>query len=256
LGWISESQLGLTSNRLIEVESFTLSEGVTDTWSRYIEAFSMLGRLHQALREQAKTIHFVAPVVHNYGQPGHLLNWLEQTKNEVKQKELSDDVRETLTICEETEDLLRVMQSWWDQIGHDLPRQLVHGDYGGENILWSQEHIVALLDFDMVDVHERVFELAYSLYWMFMRLEGEKPPVGWSWHKLNILFEAYQAGGGCSLSVEEHQSLPLEMGRVPLFWIATAGFEPDPVQAIRNRARSVEVSRWLVAYVEEISAHY
>ncbi len=256
LGWVSESQLGLTSNRLIEVEAFVFSKGVTDTWARYIEAFSMLGRLHQALHEQTKTIRFVSPVVHNYGQPMHLLNWLGQTRQKVKQQGLTDSVRKALAVCEETKDLLRVMQSWWEQRGRHLPRHLVHGDYGGENILWSQERIVALLDFDMVDIHERVFELAYSLYWMLMRLEREKPPAAWSWHKLRVLFEAYQTGGGCGLSVEEHRSLPLEMGRVPLYWIATAGFEPDPVQAICSRAKSVDVSRWLVTHAKKVSAYY
>jgi Ser/Thr protein kinase RdoA (MazF antagonist) len=256
LGWVSESQLGLTSNRLIEVETFIPSEGVTDAWARYLEAFSMLGRLHQALREHAKTIHFVSPVVHNYGQPTHLLKWLGQTIGEVKQQGLTNGVREALSICEETEDLLRLMQSWWEQRSHHLPIQLVHGDYGGENILWSQESIVALLDFDMVDVHERVYELAYSLYWMFLRLEGENPLTEWSWHKLKAMFEAYETGGGDDLSVEERQALPLEMGRVPLYWIATAGFELDPVQAIRDRARSVEVSRWLVTHVDEVTAYY
>lgn len=93
LGWVSENQLGLTSNRLIEVEAFILSEGVTDTWARYIGVFSMLGRLHQALREQTKTVRFVSPVVHNYGQPMNLLNWLVQTIQEVKQKGLTDGVR-------------------------------------------------------------------------------------------------------------------------------------------------------------------
>ncbi len=67
------------------------------------------------------------------------------------------------------------MQLWWEKRGHHLTRHLVHGDYGGENILWSKDRIVALLDFGMVDLHERVIELAYSLYWMLMRLEGKKP---------------------------------------------------------------------------------
>ncbi len=53
----------------------------------------MLGRLHQALREQTKTVRFVSPVVHNYGQPMNLLNWLVQTIQEVKQKGLTDGVR-------------------------------------------------------------------------------------------------------------------------------------------------------------------
>jgi aminoglycoside phosphotransferase (APT) family kinase protein len=255
LDWVSESQLSLPSNRLIEVETFIPSEGVTDTWARYLEAFSTLGQLHQALREQTKTIHFISPVVHNYGLPKHLLNWLEQTRQEVKQQDLTDGVQEALTICEETVDLLQLMQLWWEQRGHHLPQYLVHGDYGGENILWSQERIVALLDFDMVDIHERVFELAYSLYWMFLRLEGETPPEAWPWPKLGELFDAYQSGGGSDLSVEERQSLPLEMGRVPLYWIATAGFEPDPVQVIHNRAKSVEVSRWLVTHVDEVAAY-
>jgi len=45
-----------------------------------------------------------------------------------------------------------------------LPRSLVHGDDGGENVLLRTSKVVAICDFDYMAERERIFDLAYMVY--------------------------------------------------------------------------------------------
>ncbi len=215
----------------------------------------MLGCLHQALKEQEKTLAFVPPAVHNYGHPAELLSWLRQTILVVAHQESTSDRDAALAVCSQSEKILTHLNAWWKHTGQNLPQQLVHGDYGAENILWQQGEIAAILDFDLADIHERVFDLAYTTYWLFARFEGEKSPKKWPWHKLPELLMAYQGGTGSALSADELNSFPIEMARVPLYWIATAGFADDPVDTILTLSDDIDQAKWLFTHPDEVLEH-
>ena len=255
LGWVAGNRIGLKMDRLIEVERFIPSERGSAGWMYHIKAYSMLGRIHQALKEQEKSLTFVPPVVHNYGHPAELLGWLKKTTSYIAHQKPASERDTALAVCSQSAEILKYLNTWWKQTGQDLPQQLVHGDYGAENILWRRGEITALLDFDLADIHERVFELAYTTYWLFKRCEGKKSPEKWPWQRLPELLTAYQNGNGQALSADELNSIPIEMARVPYYWIATAGFEADPVDAVLALSDDLDWAKWLITHPNEVLAH-
>ncbi|MBC8235162.1 phosphotransferase, partial [bacterium] len=194
IAWAKGSQLGVHTGRLIEVEQYVKNDGVADTWRRHEVAFSMLGRLHNALAKTVTFSQFVPPKVHNYALPKEMLKWIEQTQLLIRQSGLgaSAEAMRALQLCDEAKELLAILQGWWVDTGYRLPKQLVHGDYnGGTNVVFNNEHIVAVLDFDLVDIHERIFDIAYSLYFAMGSLEYDKPLPNRPWHRVTQIMEAY-----------------------------------------------------------------
>jgi hypothetical protein len=87
---------------------------------------------------------------------------------------------------------------------------------------------------------------------MFVRLEPEQPPANHSWHKLQEMLAAYNAATSHPLTSQEIQALPIQMARVPLYWIAEAHVYPNPAQIVVHLADSVTFSRWLLQHSNEI----
>lgn len=255
IAWAKGSQLGVHTNRLIELEQYVPHDGVADTWRRYEVAFAMLGRLHDALAKTVTVSRFVPTKVHNYALPSEMFRWIEQTQFLIRQSSLSASAEaiRALQLGDEAKELLAIIQDWWVDIGHRLPKQLVHGDYnGGTNVVFNNEHIVAVLDFDLVDIHERVFDLAYSLYFAMGSLEYGKPLSERPWHRVTQVVEAYNQNTENPLSAMEWEVLPIEITRVPLFWIATAGFTPNPVGSILDEADGIQQSRWMLSHLSDL----
>lgn len=255
LGWDHGKQLGLSLDRLLEVENFTPSESISPNWETHYQSFRMLGCLHRAFRDILGIIEFVPPQVHNYDQPAQFLAWLGETKVEIARKPWSEDRQKALEVCKKAEAALNPIANWWEQSGRFLPKQLVHGDYGGENILWQAGKIVALLDFDLVDVHERLYDLAYTFFWLFERLEQRVAIENWPWERLPELLDAYQIGNGSRLSRKERDAFFVEMARVPLYWIVTAGFDPDPAITIHQHANNLARAAWLLKHHKDLQAY-
>lgn len=234
-------------DRLIEVEPFIAHSGATDTWQRYEQAFAMLGRMHTAL---AACTALPPPRVQNYGEPVVLRHWVARTR-QCAEVEQSPAAR---AVCDKAAQLLQQIAAWWQHASADLPRQLTHGDYGGGNLLFQDEQIVAVLDFDFLDVHERVFDLAYTLYWMLERLESHAPFSQRSWQRVAAMLACYNATAQPPLTQAERRALPFEMARVPLYWIAEASFLPDPHAAVIQHARGVAAAHWLLDHADDFPA--
>jgi homoserine kinase type II len=67
---------------------------------------------------------------------------------------------------------LRFLQEWWDEVLRDWPVDRLdglaagwsHGDFHGRNLVFSDDHIVGLLDFDDVDRGPYAFDLANAMF--------------------------------------------------------------------------------------------
>lgn len=249
---ISGNVVGMESTRMIEIEAFTEHHRHAASWSQYIDAFGMLGRLHSVLAEVDLTDRYVAPQVRNYGLPQDQLVWLQHTKRRLAALPQSRQRDDALKLVADTRQLLETIDHWWQQTDARLPAQLVHGDYGGENILFRRGAIIALLDFDLTSIHERVYEIAYSLYWMLARLSGHPHASHWEWSQVQPCLRAYQSRLTGELHSGELESIPLEMARVPLYWIAEAGWTDDPLQGVLRLRQHIENARWIAAHVDTL----
>ncbi len=239
--------------RWVEVESFVAHNTVTGTWERYEIAFALLAKLHACFATKLEHIAIVPPLVANYGVPDVLLAWTLQAEQRIRQVLENEDTQLALTLCAETAQLLTQMQIWWNKTGHELPQQVIHGDYGTGNLLFRDEQVVAILDFDFLAMRERIFELAYTLYWMFRRIESTLPPDKLSWPLVNTMLKSYNDHSIQPLTSAEVQALPLEMARVPLYWLAEAHILPNPTQTIVQLGDNVRFARWIVEHSDELA---
>jgi homoserine kinase type II len=241
-----------SGDKLVEVERYVAHDAVADSWERYDVAFQLLGRLHAALKEAGATLRLHPPLVSNYGTPEQLLGWTQRAGCAIDTAEPSTARTRALEICSAAAEILQYLLPRWHEHSAQLPEQAIHGDYGGGNVLFSGGEVAAVLDFDFLQVAERVYELAYSLYWMMRRLDPQAHPSQLSWSKLPSMLQRYEDAAPLPLSREERQSLALETARVPLYWVGEAAFLPDPLEAVLNAAQGVEIARWMLEHRGEI----
>ncbi len=239
-------------DRHAEVEHFVPSDNIPETWQRYETAFALLAKLHAVLATKLEHISVVPPLVANYGTPDVLLAWTLQAEQRIRQNPEDENTQVALALCEDTVQLLSKMQVEWRKT-EKLPQQIVHGDYGAGNLLFRDQQIVAILDFDFLAVSERIFDIAYTLYWMFRRIEGTLPPEKLSWSLVNTMLRSYNNSSFQPLTQAEIQTLPFEIARVPLYWIAEAHILPNPTQTLVQLADNVRFAHWIVEHGDELA---
>jgi Ser/Thr protein kinase RdoA (MazF antagonist) len=235
--------LGTVHDRLFEVEPFIPHDAHADTWERYGVAFALLGRIHTILDQHLEHAALVPPLVSNYALPAQLNDWTEIVQRRIAAADPSPARTVALATCATTRALLSELISWWETHGQHLPQSVCHGDFGGGNVLLRDGAVAAVLDFDFVAVRERVFDLAYALYWMFVILEGQEPQF-WSWHGVATMLAHYETTAA-PLTDEERRALLWALVRVRLYWVGEAAFLPDPVQAIVAVAQDVQAMQWI-----------
>ncbi|MBI3970867.1 MAG: phosphotransferase [Chloroflexi bacterium] len=248
----------VVDGRVVEVEPFVAHDARADTWPRDVRAFAMLARLHDAFAQDGLGL-FVPPRVSNYGTPLQLERWLAKTERLVLGRLEEDERRRgleaerALSICRATRDVLGWFGAWWETVGEQLPRLLTHGDYGGGNVLFQNDQVIAILDFDFLDFRERVFDLAYSLYWALVRGAPDVPFEWISWTSAAAALAAYDATTEYPLTESEWRALPAEMVRVPLYWVATACFSGDSIGEVVRMAAGVDRARWLADHQAHVA---
>jgi homoserine kinase type II len=114
-----------------------------------------------------------------------------------------------------------------------LPRQLVHGDFWDNNVLFRDGGVVLVTDFDFMGERARVDDLALTLYFASLAFGSER---------LADLIGAYDRGLDRPLTRDERDALPLALARQPLWsvggWIATL----DDEDAARRHAAGMNAS--------------
>ena len=241
-------------DRLVEVEPFVPHDGSANSWERYAVAFAALGPLHDALATRIGRRAFIPPRVSNGGTPDTLLAGIAQTAVRIRRTPGDGARSRALALCAEAHDLLVPVRDWWAEGGRALPAAPTHGDYGGENVLFDHERVVAILDFDFLAIRARVFDLAYALFWALTRLEGRESPERRPWQRARELLARYNAATAQPLTAEESRALPLAMACVPLHWLDEARFLPHPARAVVAQADRVRFARWLCQHRDELAA--
>ena len=125
-------------------------------------------------------------------------------------------------------------------------------DFGGDNLLFRGGDVAAILDFDFLAVRERVFDLAFALYWVFANREAGRAPRDLSWDRGAALVARYNEGTTRPLSHDEWDSLPIEIARIPLYWVAEASFAADPIASVAARAGSVRFAGWVMDNINHV----
>jgi len=247
------------ADRLVEVAEYVPHTHTADTWGRGAAAFAMLARLHAALDTLPPGL--VPPPYSSYATPDEAVAMLDETETAFTALVTHPRYAEAAAVRGTARALLLHLAAARREYEAQLPRGLAHGDYGGDNVLLGGDRVVALLDFDFLGERERLADLAYALYWALDRYGFAFPamPTDVALAHAAGLLAQYEHHTARPLTPAERAALPLELARVPLYWVAEAGYLPadaahaGPLDQTLRFARHVSRATQIVAAAERVA---
>lgn len=242
--------------RLVEVELYVDHDARMDSWDRLQVGLPILGRIHKLLQPVEVSAEGRRPLFANYLEPARARSATAQgttrirgwrpTPAEERLARLSDELAELVTAAEGSQT-------------EAMHRQLVHGDFWDNNVLFRDGRIVLVTDFDFMGERARVDDLALTLYFAESSLGHQDH--GGRIARLRRLVDAYDSGLDIPLTAAERAALPLAIARQPLWaiggWLATLDDEQTAhdlaavMSADVERALQVvrELDQWQQAFV-------
>jgi Ser/Thr protein kinase RdoA (MazF antagonist) len=222
--------------RLVEVEAaYVEHDAVMDSWERLEVGMPLLAQTHRLLRpvqvgEQGRRPRFA-----NHLRPADVQAWTRRGTRRTQGWGLTPAESRLAAAAEELAGLVTGAEAG---LGAHLPRQLVHGDFWDDNVLFRDRRPVLLADFDFMGERARIDDLALTLWCASVDLATD---VGAAEDRslLRRLVASYDAGLDPPLSVDERAALPLAMARQPLSSIGGWVARLDDEAAARRHAASV-----------------
>jgi homoserine kinase type II len=237
------------SDRLVEVERFVAWDAVMNTWERLETGQLVLGRLHTVLRDLAVGAAGRVPRFANHLDATEVL---DRTHAGVRRIRAWHPSPSEVALADDAEALAWAVARAERPFIPRLPRQLVHGDFWDNNVLFRGGQVVCVTDFDFMGVRPRTDDLALTLYFTCMQF-FEDPVSDARLGRLGRLLDAYDAGSAIPLSATERAALPLALARQPLWsiggWVAAL----DDETAARQHAAGTTASvRWAQRLLHEV----
>ena len=203
--------------RAVEVEPYVAAPAAMNTLARVRTGLVLLGRIHALLQTFPPGQDAASPRFANYVAADGLVDavaagtrriraW-RPTCSEARLADLADELAEALAGFEQD----RLVP---------LRRQLVHGDFWDNNVLFRHGQVALVTDFDFLGERPRTDDLALTLYFTSVDITDitTAPAL------LAELVGAYESGLGTGLSQQERATIPLAMARQPLWsvsvWVA------------------------------------
>lgn len=244
------------TDRLVELEAWQPDDGGTTDRGRLLTAAALLGRLHDGLRSIAPEVSFVAAPISNDLPLAVFVDWLARTRRAVA---TTPPTRQSGPAFRATAEAAAIVAA-----ARSIPRgngapQLVHGDYGHENVRFTGGVASAIVDFDFLHLGERIVDLAdlaFSPHWMRELGQLDRPPAERDWDIIPELIRRYDDATHQPLSGDEIAALPLAMAAVPLNWIAASWLLEDPIAAVALVVPELRTAAWLVAHHRELAAQW
>ena len=231
-------------------------DAIMDSWQRLGVGMALLARVHNRLRglevgEEGRRPRFANQLVSTdlaasvRGGVERIRGW-EPTPVERRLADVAEELAELVTQAEAG-------------LVAGLPRQLVHGDFWDNNVLFRRGKPVLLADFDFMGERARIDDLALTLHCARTDLDGEGGLAG-ELARLGRLVTGYDASLEVPLSAGERAALPVAMARQPLSSIGGWVARLDDEAAARRHAAGVapelaaawqlmtELGRWQDAF--------
>ena len=216
--------------RLLEVEAWVDHDAVMDSWERLAAAMGLLARTHDLLRAVEAGEAGRRPRFANHLEPADVL---AQARRGTARIRGWGPAAEEAGLADAADQLAERVAEAEAGLVPQLPRQLVHGDFWDDNVLFRNGRPVLLADFDFMGEGARVDDLALTLHHAGSDL-GAGPrelPA-----RLARLVGAYDRGLEVPLSEAERAALPLAMARQSLSSIGGWVARLDDEAAARRHA--------------------
>ena len=161
--------------RLLEIEEYVPHDRHMDTWERVEAGLPVLGRMHDVLES--------IPVSHDGNVPrfvNHLApeEELAATLHGLSRIRSWSPTQEEARLADAAEELASVVTEAQRRDCATLPRQLVHGDFWDNNVLFRGDTIVLIHDFDHMGERARIDDLALTLYYTSSEPTAAKLDLG------------------------------------------------------------------------------
>lgn len=247
---------GTEHDRLVEVLQTVDADGDTTSRERADIILSTLAPLHRALATIDPT-SVPQPAYAAHVDVSEALVWLDDTDAAFAACGNQPGFRRASTVRGAARLLIERIRMDRLALDAELPRQLVHGDFGFGNVLVRGDRVVAIVDFDFMAERPRVFDLAYALYHAItrMRHQDQTGPLRTEEYRWLVgRVTSYDAATHLPLTGAELNALPLEMAMVGLFQAVEAGHvADDPLRAI-GQTLSIDWHLSLIAWMVDHAA--
>ena len=234
-------------DRLVEVEPYVDHDAKMDAWDRLEAGLPYLGRIHTLLRPLAVSEDGRNARAANHIEPDDALPGTLRGARCIQQWDASPAELELAATAEE---LARLVDRA-ERGGPLLPRQLVHGDYWDNNVLFRAGQVVLVTDFDFMGERARIDDLALTLYYTNSTF-ADDPASEQRLHQLRTLVDAYDGGLDEPLSSAERAALPLALARTPLCFIAMIPVVDSEAAAHRLAAEMMPDIVWARAILRDL----
>jgi len=201
------------ANRLVEVEPYIRSDGQMDSWERLKAAIPLLGRAHTVLARVDLDGAGRQPEFVNHVEPDEALTWATRAARRIEGWDPTAMERQLAATSVELADRLAEAER---VLMPDLPRQLVHGDFWDNNVLFRDGRVVLVTDLDFMGERARIDDLALTLYFASLDFLGDAAADDLP-RRLAQLIDAYDRGLEHKLTDRERLALPLALARQPLW---------------------------------------
>lgn len=240
----------VVSDRLVEVETYVEHDAKMDSWERLEAGLPLLGCIHSLLRPLHASEDGRNPPAANHIEPQDVLTWTLSGTRQIRR--WKDASRAELELADASEELAHIVDSAEREAGVEgLPRQLVHGDYWDNNVLFRRGRVVLITDLDFMGERARIDDLALTLYYTNSTF-SQDPISDDRLRRLRALVDAYDSGLDEPLKRVERAALPLALARTPLAFIAMIPAVDSEAGARRLASEMVPDIAWALAIAREL----
>jgi homoserine kinase type II len=232
--------------RVVEVERYVAGDNM-DTGAGLLHGMRVLGQIHDVLAGiDAPSAARDAPFPNHVGS-NRALAWTRQGTATIRAGNPSAD---DLHAAQVADSLATELADAELELAGNLPRQLVHGDFWDNNVLFRDGEIVLLLDLDFMGERPRIDDLALTLYYANSTYgDGYTTPERMA--MLGVLVDGYNRGLANELTAAERAALPYAVARTVLCFVGMLPFTPEPA-ARHNLVREIAPDlRWSLDLVRD-----
>ncbi len=226
---------------LVEVEHFVEHDAEMDSTERLAAGLPLLGQIHTVLRGVTVGAEGRTPQFANHIEADDIV---DRTRDGTRRIRSWGPTPEEVQLADRADELARLLAAAEQRRHPALGRQLVHGDFWDNNVLFHEGRVVLVTDFDFMGERARIDDLALTLYFASLAFGSDH---------LADLVDAYEHGLDRPLAREERDALPLALARQPLWsvggWIANLD---DETAARRHAAGMNAAVDWARAIVDDL----